>query len=40
MRDGKVTPGEPSTDMLAALGPADRDGLARAALRAGLAPET
>jgi molybdate transport system ATP-binding protein len=39
MRDGKVTPGEPSTDMLAALGPAERDGLARAALRAGLAPE-
>ena len=40
MREGKVTPGEPAPDTLAALKPAERDALARAALRAGLAPET
>jgi molybdate transport system ATP-binding protein len=39
MRAGKVTPGAPTTDMLAALTPAERDGLARAALRAGLTSE-
>lgn len=39
MRNGQVTPGERATDALAALGPAERDALARAALRAGLTPE-
>ena len=42
MRDGKVAPGgpvrRPASD-LQGLGEAERDGLARAALRAGLAPE-
>jgi molybdate transport system ATP-binding protein len=40
MQAGKVTPGEPAADSLAALTPTERDALARAALRAGLAPET
>ena len=40
MRAGKVTPGEPAADALAALTPAERDALARAALRAGLEPES
>ncbi|HEV7385598.1 MAG TPA: molybdenum ABC transporter ATP-binding protein [Phenylobacterium sp.] len=39
MGAGKVTPGEPAADTLAALSPAERDALARAALRAGLGPE-
>jgi molybdate transport system ATP-binding protein len=39
MREGKVTPGEPAADTLAALTAAERDALARAALRAGLTPE-
>jgi molybdate transport system ATP-binding protein len=40
MRAGRVTPGEPAADSLADLTPPERDALARAALRAGLAPET
>jgi len=42
MRDGRVTPGGPVrriADELAGLSPAERDGLALAALRAGLTPQ-
>ncbi|HEY0435696.1 MAG TPA: ATP-binding cassette domain-containing protein, partial [Phenylobacterium sp.] len=42
MQAGKVTPGGPVRRMaadLAGVSPAERDGLARAAIRAGLAPE-
>jgi hypothetical protein len=43
MKDGQVTPGGSVRRMamdLAGVSEAERDGLARAALRAGLAPET
>ena len=39
MRDGRIVPGDPATPTVDGLDAATRDGLARAALRAGLAPE-